>query len=51
MDKKSCFPTDEVWLKALGDFESQLHEDVELAKNDQLCFQDGCLFRCLTKRI
>jgi hypothetical protein len=51
MDKKSCFPTGEVWLEALGDFENQLHEHVKLSKNDQLRFQDGRLFRCLTKRI
>jgi hypothetical protein len=51
MDKKSVFDAGEVWLEGLYDFENELHEHVEKAGKDQLHFQDGRLFRCLTKHI
>jgi hypothetical protein len=51
MDKKRLFYAGKVWLEALRDFENELHEHVKLAKNDERRFEDGRLFRCLTKRI
>jgi hypothetical protein len=51
MDKKSVFDAGAVWLEALRDFENELHGHVEDAAKDQQKFQDGRLFRCLTKDI
>ena len=49
--KKSVFHAGEVWLEALLEFEDELHEHLEAAGKDPRRFQDGRLFRSLTKHI
>jgi hypothetical protein len=51
LNKKSRFYAGAVWLEALLEFEDELHEHLEAAGEDPRRFQDGRLFRSLTKHI